>query len=122
VDVVFGAAAFNHVAGEGEGRSAETDDAETIFEVGGDFLDGAGDVGEVVGTVGAESADVFGGADGVVDDGTLASLELEGQAHWFEGEEQVGKDDGGIDVEFSAAVMVTSAARSGFLQICNSEW
>ena len=31
LDVVAGAAALDHVAGEGEGRSAEADDAELIW-------------------------------------------------------------------------------------------
>ena len=49
-DVVAGAAAFDHVAGEGEGCSAEADDAEAVAvgaglgEVGGYFFDGFGDV------------------------------------------------------------------------------
>ena len=58
VDVVARAAALDHVAGEGEGRSAEADDAEAIFEVGDDALDGLGDVAEFRSAVGAQALDV----------------------------------------------------------------
>ena len=48
LDVVAGGAAFDHVAGEGEGCAAEADDAELVAvgtgggEVGGYFFDGSG--------------------------------------------------------------------------------
>ena len=99
VDVVFGAAALDHVAGEGEGCAAEADDAEAVFEVSGDLLDGASDVGEIVCAVGAEGAYVFRGADGMMDDGTFACLELERQSHGLQREQEVGKDDGGIHAQ-----------------------
>ena len=68
-------------------------------EVGGDFFDGSGDVDEVFGAVGAEGADLLGGADGGVDDGAFAGDELEVEAHGGEGEQEVGEDDGGVDAE-----------------------
>ena len=44
------------------------------------------------------------------------------QAHDFQGQKKVGEDDGGIDAqEFPPAVMVTSAASAGFLQISKRE-
>ena len=104
-NVVFAAAAFNHVAGEGEGGADEADDAELVSvgagwgEVFGYELDGAGDVLEVFGAVCAELGDLVVGADGGVDMGALAGYEFKVQAHGGEGEEKVGKDDGGVDGE-----------------------
>ena len=56
-------------------------------------------VGQVVGAVGAQGTNVFGGADGMMNDGTLAGLELERQAHGLERQQQVGKDDGGVHAQ-----------------------
>ena len=56
VDVIARAAAFDHVAGQRERRAAKADDAEAIAKVGGDFFDGAGDVGQVAGAIGAQGA------------------------------------------------------------------
>ena len=39
------------------------------------------------------------GAHRVMDDRAFASEEFKGQPHAFEGQQQVGEDDGGIDVE-----------------------
>ena len=38
-------------------------------------------------------------ADRLVDDGAFAGEELEGQAHDFERQQEVGEDDGGVDAE-----------------------
>ena len=67
--------------------------------MGGDFFDGAGDVAEFFGAVGAEGADLLGGADGVVDYGAFAGDELEVEAHGGEGQQEIGEDDGGVDAE-----------------------
>ena len=85
VDVVARASALDHVAGEGEGRSAETDDAEAIFEVSDDAFDGLGDVAEFGGTVGAQTLNVSECTNGVMDNGTFTGHEFEGQAHRLEG-------------------------------------
>ena len=53
----------------------------------GDFFDGAGDVDQIGGAVGAEGAHVVGGADGMVDVRAFASHELEVQAHRFQRQE-----------------------------------
>ena len=99
LDVIARAAAFNHVAGEGEGRAAESDDAERVLEMGDDALDGVGNVGQLGGAVGDERIDGFGIAERLVDDGAFALLEFKVEAHAIEREEQVGKDDGGVDAE-----------------------
>ncbi len=99
MDVVARAAAFDHVAGQGEGRTAKADDAEAVAEVRGNFLDGAGDVAKFVGAIGAQGCHVVGGAHGMMHDRAFAGLEFEGQAHGLERQQQVGKDDGRVDAE-----------------------
>src|SRR5271169_2079460 len=46
VEVVAGAAAFDHVAGQGEGRSAESNDGDASGEMFGDETHGLGNVTE----------------------------------------------------------------------------
>ena len=79
--------------------SCESGAEEACVEVGGDFADGFGDVGELWRAVGAEGADLLEGAEGLVDDGAFAVDELEVEAHGGEREEEVGEDDGGVDAE-----------------------
>ena len=45
------------------------------------------------------AADLFVGADGLVDYGAFAVDELEVEAHGGEGKQEVGEDDGGVDAE-----------------------
>ena len=99
MDVIARAAALDHVAGQRVGRAAEADDAQAIAKVRGDFLDGAGDVSQIAGAVGAQGAHVVGGADGMMDDRPLAGLELEVQAHRLQRQQQVGEDDGRVDAQ-----------------------
>jgi hypothetical protein len=104
-DVVARTAAFDHVAGEGEGSATEADDAEAVAvrarsgEVRGNLFDGPGDVAEFVRAIGVEGLDLLEGADRGVNLGTFAGDELEVEAHGGKGEEEVGEDDGGVDVE-----------------------
>jgi hypothetical protein len=104
-DVVARAAALDHVAGEGEGCAAEADDAKAVAiragcgEVRGDLFDRLRNVEEVLDTIGAEGLDVLERANGSVDLWTFAGYELEVETHGGEGEEEVGEDDGGVDVE-----------------------
>ena len=115
MDVVARSAALDHVAGQRVRRAAEADDAEAIAEVRGDFLDGAGDVGQVVGAVGAQGAHIVRGAHGVMDDRPFAGLELEGQAHGLERQQQVGKDDGRVDAELFSGGDGNFGGESGLL-------
>ena len=108
MDVVARAAAFDHVAGQGEGRAAEADDAETVLtmnpaagaEVRDDTFDGLGYVAELRCAVGAKTRDVLGAANGMMDDGTFAGQEFEVESHALEGQEQIGEDDGRVYVKF----------------------
>ena len=54
-----GASAFDHVAGEGEGRSAETDDGKFSGEMFRDLAHRFGNIAEVGGAIGAEFGYVF---------------------------------------------------------------
>src|SRR5580698_11437317 len=81
VKIVAGAAAFNHVAGEGEGRSAKSDDWNSSREMFRNQANGFGDIAEFGGAVGAELGDVFFGADGLLDDGAFSGGEMKWQAH-----------------------------------------
>ncbi len=65
----------------------------------GDLFDGAGYIGEVAGAVGAQGVDVFRRADGTVDHRALAGLELEVEAHGFERQQKIGKDDGRVHAQ-----------------------
>ena len=85
MDVVARAAALDHVAGQGERRAAKADDAEAVTEMGRYLLDGAADVFEGSGAVGAQGADIFRGADGAMDDGAFAGLKLESRGPWVQG-------------------------------------
>src|ERR1700721_307513 len=53
-ELMGGPAAFNHVAGESERRTAEADDGKFIAEVFGDETDSLGDITEVGSAVGAK--------------------------------------------------------------------
>ena len=97
--IVARASAFDHVAGEGEGRAAESDDGELVAEVLAHELHGFRNIAEVGGTIGAQAGNVFGGADGLFDLRALAGGEVKGQAHDFEREKKIGEDDGRIDFE-----------------------
>src|SRR6202163_3568474 len=58
-----------------------------------------GNIAEVGGAVGAQIRDVFFAANRLLDDGTFARGEVKGQAHNFEGQQEVGEDDGGVNAE-----------------------
>ena len=51
------------------------------------------------GTIGAETGDIFGGADRLFNFWAFSGGEVERQAHDFEGQKQVGKDDSRVDFE-----------------------
>ena len=70
-----------------------------IAEMLCDQAHGFGDIAEFGGAVGAQVRDVFFAAHGLLDDGAFAGGEVKGQAHDFEGKQEVGEDDGGVDSE-----------------------
>src|SRR5271169_4770718 len=97
VEVVAGAAALDHVAGQGEGRSAEADDGDAAGEMLRDQAYRFGDIPEFSGAVGAEVGYVFLRANRLLDDGAFSGREMKRQAHDLEGEQEVGEDDGSVD-------------------------
>ncbi len=99
VEIVARAAAFDHVAGEGEGSSAETDDGNFSCKMFRNQGDRFGDITKFGSAVGAELGYIFFGADGLLDDRTFSGGKMEGQAHDFERKQKVGEDDGGVDSE-----------------------
>src|SRR6202050_1391524 len=68
--------------------------------MGHHLLAGFAHVGERGGAGCDERVDVGSGAQRLVDDGPFTGLEFEVEAHAFERQQQVGKNDGGGDVEF----------------------
>jgi len=64
--------------------------------MGADLADSFGHVAEFGGAVGLEGVHVGFGAQGLFDFRTFAGGEVEGKAHDFEGEKEVGEDDGGV--------------------------
>jgi len=94
-----GAAAFDHVAGQSEGRSTEADYRKVSGKMFCDQAHGLGNVAEFRGLVDAELSYVLLGADGFLDDRAFSRGEMKGQAHDFEWKQEVGEDDGGVDAE-----------------------
>jgi len=121
VEIMTRAAAFDHVTRKSEGRSAETDDGDFVGEMFRNQAHGFGDISELGGAVGAKLGDIFLTADGLLDDWAFSRGEMKRQAHDFERKQEVSKDDAASTPRNSAAVMVTSAASSGFLQISSRE-
>jgi len=68
-------------------------------EVGGDFFNRAGNIKEVGGAVGAESARLLSRAEWGVDLRALVGDALKVEAHGSEGEQEVGEDDCSVNAE-----------------------
>ena len=60
---------------------------------------GFGNIAQLGGAVGAQVRDVFLAAHRLLDHRTLAGGKMKGQAHHFERQQQIGKNNGGIDAE-----------------------
>ena len=98
-EVVPRAAALDHVAGQRERRAAEADHRQLGAEMLRHQRDGVGHVAQFGRAIGAQHAHVFGGAHRLLDDRPFAGREVKGQAHDFQRQQQVGKDDGGVDLQ-----------------------
>ena len=99
VQIVARASAFDHVAGKGEGCAAKSDDGKLSGEMFGHQGDCLGNIAEIGGAVGAKLGNVGGGADGLFDDGTFSGGEVKRQAHHFEWEQEVGKNDSSVNAK-----------------------
>src|SRR5579885_316085 len=99
MDVVARASAFDHVAGQREWSAAESYDRKPLAKVAGDDLNRFGYVSELVSAIGLELRDGSCIAQGTRNLRPIAFDEVEIQAHDFERQKKVGKDDGGIDAQ-----------------------
>src|SRR5579884_887751 len=97
MDVVARASAFDHVAGQRERSAAESYDRKPLAKVAGDNLNRFGYVFEFLGTIGLKLRDGSCIAQRTRDLRPIAFDKLEIQAHDFERQEKVGKNDGRID-------------------------
>src|ERR1043166_165150 len=100
VDVVLRTAAFDYVrseckrcAAEADQRNVRTQGTASLTDCFVNKLQGA-HVFKF-----KESINVCGFANGIVNDGSFAGGKLQLDAHWFDDQQDVGKDDGGIDAE-----------------------
>src|SRR5512143_23341 len=92
-------AAFNNVACEGEGCTGEADKRHFAIELLEDDLDCPHEVFYLSSRIdGLELLHIGHGTHRVVDHRAFALGEFESYAHWFEGQQDVGEDDGCIDL------------------------
>ena len=114
---ILAAAAFHRVAGEGEGGSAETDQRDTAaFQLPPGKPDGLeGEPGGLFDVGGGQSENVGFVSDRVVHDGALARLEAHFQAQSAQRREDIGEDDGGVQVERVDGLHGHLAAQLGLL-------
>src|SRR5581483_6336777 len=99
VNVVARAAALDHVAGESKRCAAKTNDRQARSEMLANLAHGYGDVAEIGGAVGMQAGNILFLPNWLLDHGPFASRKMKGQAHDVERQQQVGKDDGGVDAE-----------------------
>ncbi len=90
---------LDHVAGQREGRTAEADDRQPGAEVFHHQGDRLGHIAQFGCAIGAQYLYIVGGADRLFDHRPFAGGEMEGQAHDFERQQQVGEDDGSVNLE-----------------------
>ena len=70
--------------------------ARPVLDAGGNAL---GNIAQFGRAVGGKNLDILGGADGLLDDRAFGGGEVEWQAHDFQGKQQVGKNDGGVNAK-----------------------
>jgi hypothetical protein len=92
-------AAFDHVAGHGEGRAHEADHRHLARQRAHHLLDGLAHVTEFIGVGGGKRIHVVGGAHGVGDHRAFALFVFQFQAHRFDRQQQIRENNGGIHVQ-----------------------
>ncbi len=93
----IGSSAFHQVAGEGEGPSCKTDERDVQFPA--QDTNGFENVIQAfLGVDDAKAVHVVLAANGF-EHGSIVFGEVNGYAHGFEGQEDIGEDDGGIDAQ-----------------------
>jgi len=64
-----------------------------------DAFDGAGDIVKFVGAIREEIGDILRRPDWMTNNWTFSSLKFEVETHRSEWQQEIGEDDGGVDVE-----------------------
>ena len=98
-DEIARRAAFDHVAGHGEGGAHEADHGHAAGQGAHHQLDRLAHVAEFVGVGGGERIHVVRGADGIADHRTFALLVAQLEAHRLHRKQQVREDDGRIHIQ-----------------------
>ena len=98
-EVVLRRAAFDGVGGQRERRAAETDERDASFELAAQEPDRLEHVAERFGLERRQARDVGRRPYRVLDRRSLALDEVELEAHRREGQQQVGKEDRGVEVD-----------------------
>ena len=96
VDVISGAAAFNHVTGQRERRAAKTDHRQRIAEMLHHAPDGFRHIAQLGAARCHQCVHGFLGAHRAFDDWPLAGGEAKGQAHHLQRQQKISEDDGCI--------------------------
>ena len=100
LDVVARSAALDGIAVQGERRAGKAYQRHLDGEGGAGLPDRLQHEPEILGGPDRlQGGDVGGGAHRVGDHRPLAGGERHGQPHRLQGQEDVGEDDGGVDVE-----------------------
>ena len=93
-------AALDHVAGERERGAGEADEWHPAAQLAGHEAQGVEHVGSVgPGIADAHAVEVGRAAHGALDHRAVAGVEVEADAHALEWQEDVGEDDGGVELE-----------------------
>src|SRR5262249_50240219 len=79
--------------------AAEADNRELAAKMPRHATNGLGDIAELRGTMRNERVNILPGPQRVVDDRALSGFKPKSLAHHFQGQEQIGEDDGCVDVE-----------------------
>ena len=95
--MVLRRAAFDEVAGQGEGSADEADEGLVVAEFVEDDRDAVGDFVDFVVEDG-QVVDVGAGAHRLVHDRPAAGDDFDADAGGLEGHDDVGEEDGGVDV------------------------
>ena len=93
------AAALNYVTGQRKRCTAEADHRQPGAEVFRHQGDRVGHVAEFASAICAQHVHVFGRANRFLDHRPFAGREMKWQAHDFQRQQQVGEDDGGVNLE-----------------------
>ena len=84
MNVIARASAFDHVAGQGEGRAAKTNHGQARSEMLAHQANGFGNITQVGGAISAQTSDVFSLPQRLFDHRAFAGRKMEWKSHHFE--------------------------------------